>query len=170
VDNRTCVRCGRQFQSPAGLAGHHGNKWSTCYRLLTLAERFWPNVDRRGPDQCWPWKGRGGSGGYGRITRKGTLATHISLELAGRALLPGQLALHHCDNPPCVNPAHLYGGTPLDNMRDKVNRGRVRLSPEGRASSSAKMKAWWAAKTPEEKSLSMAPMRAASRQSKQGPA
>lgn len=92
------------------------------------AERFWRKVDRRGPDECWPWVGQRGirEGAYGKCRWHGVerLATHVALELDGRPLAPGQYALHSCDNPPCVNPAHLRGGSQGDNARDAVNRGR----------------------------------------------
>jgi hypothetical protein len=52
------------------------------------------------------------------------LATHISLELVGRKLPRGLHALHHCDNPPCVNPDHLFPGTDMDNYQDSIKKGR----------------------------------------------
>lgn len=53
-------------------------------------------------------------------------ATRVSLELAlGRPLAPGLYACHTCDNPPCVNPVHLYEGTATRNMRDAVERRRI---------------------------------------------
>ena len=97
------------------------------YLRKPLAERFWAKVDRSGgPDACWLWLGAKHSAGYGRI-KDGDhqrRATHVSLELAGTPLAPGQQALHRCDNPPCVNPEHLLPGTMADNAADMIQKGR----------------------------------------------
>src|SRR5690606_13169392 len=63
---------------------------------------------------------------YGQIHWRGRVrrATHVSLELAGRDRPDGTEACHRCDNPPCVNPAHLYWGTRQDNIDDAYARGR----------------------------------------------
>jgi hypothetical protein len=60
---------------------------------------------------------------------------------------PGRWVLHHCDNPPCINPAHLYLGGPADNVRDRVARNRSYRGPKrsgilrGEASPNAKLTA-----------------------------
>jgi hypothetical protein len=91
----------------------------------TVEQRFWPKVDIRGPDECWPWQA-GLSNGYGEFAT-GKVDGKKIVERAHRVayrLTKGPLppdkpdVLHTCDNPPCCNPAHLYPGTPLDNMRD----------------------------------------------------
>jgi hypothetical protein len=77
-------------------------------------------------DGCWEWKGALDRDGYGIFTFAGRTmrAARIALELDGRP--PGdQFACHHCDNPRCVRPSHLYVGTPTDNVRDMVGRGRM---------------------------------------------
>jgi hypothetical protein len=100
----------------------------------TEYERFMAMVDNSaGEDGCHLWTGRrlplrGGSYGIFVATRRhgGTTRAHRWLlgHLRGRPLEPDELALHHCDNPPCVNPKHLYVGDAAQNMRDCVDRGR----------------------------------------------
>lgn len=78
------------------------------------------------PDECWEWRGHRTRHGYGLFTYRGRRmpASRVALVMTGIALGDDQLACHHCDNPPCVNPAHLYAGTASDNMQDSIRRGR----------------------------------------------
>lgn len=99
-----------------------------------LEVRLWRNIDRRGPDECWPWMAGLDAGGYGQINDgKGRIrkAHQIVLEIVlVRPLKPGEWGLHHCDYRPCCNPRHLYVGTVKDNVRDMWTRGRGhRLGP-----------------------------------------
>ncbi len=101
-----------------------------CYRLSVrfTPARFWARVDKRGPNECWPWLGGHDNGdGYGRaFDGERTRQAHdVAWELANRRKLPkGKVVRHSCDNPPCCNPQHLLKGTPLDNVRDAIERGR----------------------------------------------
>lgn len=105
----------------------------------TLAERFWPKVDVRGPNDCWPWMAGRDQDGYGRIGRGGkgspTVRAHrVSWELANGAIPSDLLILHSCDNPSCVNLAHLSVGTHAENHADRDAKGRgPRGSNNGRA-------------------------------------
>lgn len=94
--------------------------------------RFWSKVDKSaGPGGCWLWTGSIAlRGGYGTIRVGGrggrTLLAHrVSATLSG-ADVKGAFVCHHCDNPPCVNPKHLFVGSPKDNNDDKVAKGRAR--------------------------------------------
>lgn len=64
--------------------------------------------------------------GYGHLWIKGVLrgAHCLAYELHYGELPDGLSVLHHCDNPPCINPKHLYAGTYQDNARDRERRGR----------------------------------------------
>lgn len=94
----------------------------------SMLTRFWVRVDQGADDECWPWIGGRMKKGYGVFwPRKGRPegAHRVSWELHHRESIPrGMQVLHSCDNPPCVNPRHLWVGTCADNMRDKSEKGR----------------------------------------------
>lgn len=90
--------------------------------------KFWSKVDKRGPDECWPWTGAKSPRGYGRfsVNSKYRVATQISWEIENGAPFPiERMACHSCDNPPCVNPKHLWPGTNKENMQDASKKGRL---------------------------------------------
>jgi len=90
-------------------------------------ERFWNKVDKKGDDECWNWTGCKGYNGYGRFfhNKRLTGSHRASWEIHNNQKIPdGLFVLHSCDNPSCVNPAHLRVGTPLENMKDRSLRGR----------------------------------------------
>lgn len=93
-----------------------------------LADRFWAKVDRRGEDECWLWLGAH-DGRYGQLWKDGRnqRAHRISWEIHHGVEFPdGMDACHTCDTPSCVNPAHIFPGTPSDNARDALAKGRLR--------------------------------------------
>jgi len=92
----------------------------------TFEERFWNNVDRREPDECWEWMRKSFVKGYGRIRRNGRkeMVHRISWELHFGPIPEGMMVCHHCDNRKCCNPAHLFLGTGSDNMQDMIQKGR----------------------------------------------
>lgn len=96
----------------------------SCSNNDTLAARFWAKVDKSG--DCWEWTGARHPQGYGLIkTMTGMSRAHrVSVELNAGPIPDGLMVRHKCDNPGCVNPDHLVVGTALDNVQDRVARGR----------------------------------------------
>jgi hypothetical protein len=90
-------------------------------------ESFWSRVNKSDLSGCWLWTGKTNTYGYGVVYthgRENVKAHRIAWELSGNP--PETLLRHKCDNPPCVNPAHLEPGTNAENSRDMVKRGRNR--------------------------------------------
>lgn len=106
----------------------------------TQAEKFWHYVDKRGPDECWLWKrSTATNNGYGRFWINGShmIASRYAYEQSIGPIPEGMEVCHTCDNPACVNPAHLFLGSHTDNMRDASQKRRLR-APHGESHPSAK--------------------------------
>lgn len=125
IASQTSRRYGHvQGQPVRFIRGHSGGRWA----LTTTADRIWSLVDAKGPDDCWPWIETAEEGTYGRLSVGGVVvaAHRVAYELSHGPIPAGQVVRHTCDNRPCCNPAHLVVGSQLDNMRDAVERGRLR--------------------------------------------
>jgi hypothetical protein len=121
-----CHHCGRMFQ-PRHRALHEPACPGDPPTLARLYEvgRVLPN------GECHEWNGHRDFQGYGTLSWNvipstlGTKRAHtIALILTTGSRPTGLLALHSCDNPPCINPDHLSWGTVAENVRQSIERGR----------------------------------------------
>lgn len=99
-----------------------------------IQENFWEKVDTGDPDECWEWQATRIGRGYGqfnaaRLADQSIPAHHIAYRIE-YGEVGDKFVLHECDNPPCVNPNHLFTGTHEDNMRDMVEKGRQAIGSE----------------------------------------
>jgi len=126
----TCGACGRRF-----FPDFKGQKFCdhACYSAslkVSIADRFWTKVDKTHPSGCWVWTGSLVRG-YGQIAgmvngkRRPVPAHRVAWELTNGPIPDGLHACHKCDNPPCCNPAHLFLGTPQENLDDARQKGRL---------------------------------------------
>lgn len=103
--------------------------------------RFWNSTDKSGgSDACWECCLGKDKDGYAHIVIEGkrTIAHRYSWQLHNGYIPAGMWVLHSCDNPPCVNPKHLFLGTCQDNIDDKMTKGRHK-GPRGESNRGSKL-------------------------------
>jgi hypothetical protein len=116
------------------------------YKRAPARKRFWRHVKKT--ESCWTWTAYKNRRAYGEFrvgsmtdgTRRMKLAHRYSWELYNGTIPESLFVLHKCDNPPCVNPEHLFLGTHTDNMRDMIRKGRRAVSPSMRGESNPNSK------------------------------
>lgn len=94
--------------------------------MKTAEERFWDKVAKIGDNECWGWTGSKIKKGYGNfwLNRRIVKVHRFSYELHKGKIPDGLVVCHTCDNPPCVNPKHLWVGTVKDNAQDMIIKKR----------------------------------------------
>lgn len=112
------------YSSERGQAFLLKKKLEYKRKLLPIQVRFWKYVDKKGENECWEWNRSKYPNGYGRIGKH--YAHRFSWILTNGEIPNGLHVCHSCDNPPCVNPKHLWLGTVADNMHDRDSKGRGR--------------------------------------------
>jgi hypothetical protein len=108
--------------------------------MQTIAQRMEKHTDKTSQDGCWLWTAYRNQKGYGQIQVNGhPHRTHrVAWSLVNGPIPDGMAVLHSCDNPACVNVAHLHLGTVADNNRERCERGRSH-KPIGETNSRAKL-------------------------------
>ena len=97
------------------------------HNITTAKDRIL-NTIRVTEQGCWEWSSSKNKHGYGRFVCLGqSLAHRVSYIVFHGPLFKNMFVLHKCDNPPCVNPDHLFIGTQTDNMKDCYNKGRNKV-------------------------------------------
>lgn len=134
--NKTCSSaCQRdRARSPRVQCPLCGDRFARIEqrRCAKPACRFWTKVNKNGPTlqpalgPCWLWTAGTTKAGYGQAASAGLnrYAHRVSWRLTHGPVPDGLWVLHKCDNPPCLNPAHLFLGTAKDNAMDREAKGR----------------------------------------------
>lgn len=110
----------RKYGDPLKVKERYQKKDYSCHELFEASYRL--NED----SGCWEWIGGKNYWGYGRLNynSKHLSAHRYAFEYFKGAIGDGMYVCHHCDNPSCVNPEHLFLGDSQTNIDDMVNKGR----------------------------------------------
>lgn len=137
AEQKHCAYCSRLFRRDVRYSRRYWERQKFCSQRCTglaNSERPRPSISQMlekytvKTDCCWIWTGTKDKDGYGLFGHgRRQLRAHVAaLAVDGRPVPKGFYGCHTCDNPSCVNPAHLYVGTPTQNAQDAVRRGRLR--------------------------------------------
>jgi len=127
-----CKNCGVEFSDEIIKERKYCSP--ECYH--NYRSNFWAKVKKG--IYCWEWQGAKDKDGYGKFSLK-SLRTHRYSWVMHFGKIPkGVFVLHHCDNPSCVRPSHLWLGTHQDNMDDMRRKGRENFA-KGEGHSQAKI-------------------------------
>lgn len=133
---KPCDRCGKVFLAKWQGADRRHQRYCerSCYRDTLkftdeqALEVMWSRIDRNGPDGCWIYTAKANIRGYGTMVWRGErkMLVHRLLYQLAHGNLAGShvFCLHKCDNPRCVNPAHIFLGDDAANTADKVSKRR----------------------------------------------
>jgi len=127
-----------KFCSRQCSARHGGTLWHE--RIPDLKTAFYRKANIKPENQCWTWSGCSDKDGYPIVTFKGKSirANRAAIVLSGRIIQDDEYACHTCGNQWCVNPSHIYPGSPKENSADKFLHG---TQPLGEKCAAAKLTA-----------------------------